>query len=460
MAHGLTATPVVVCGAGMAGLAAAAAAAEAGARVVTVEKGHTVGGSLALSGGLLWTLPSPAEAWEAAPLGDPWLQSLVSESFPAALAWAEGAGVTLGEDVVVGRGRGRIVDPVQMVAALRAHAVSLDVEIRPETALEELVTSGGRVVGVRTVDVDGEADLVDAVAVVVATGGFQGNPELLQRYVGVPPDHLSLRSNPWSTGDGLLACLAAGAGTSAGLDGFYGHAMAAPPATIVATRFRDATQFYGHFGVALDRAGRRFADESGQGEEALNQSLARLPGGVAYYVVDDVAARQPLFGGRLSGRSIVARATTLGARHVEAPTLPALCAGLARFGGPAAAALASLERFNHEMQTGAVGDPPRRSNREALVKPPFHAVEVKASITFTTGGLLVDEHLRVLRRAASSSPMAVLVDTVDDYRPVPIPGLFAAGNDVGGIHHGGYLGGLAAALTTGLAAGSAAAGNC
>jgi predicted oxidoreductase len=78
----------------------------------------------------------------------------------------------------------------------------------------------------------------------------------------------------------------------------------------------------------------------------------------------------------------------------------------------------------------------------ALVEPPFRAIEVRAGITFTLGGIAVDADLRVL--------------DADDR---PIPGLFAAGADAGGTYDAGYMGGLVLGLVQGRAAGALAAGE-
>jgi predicted oxidoreductase len=76
-----------------------------------------------------------------------------------------------------------------------------------------------------------------------------------------------------------------------------------------------------------------------------------------------------------------------------------------------------------------------------LREPPFAAVRVQAGVTHTIGGLRVDTSARVL-----------------DGGGAPIPGVYAAGADVGGISTGGYASGLASALVLGLTAAETAAG--
>jgi succinate dehydrogenase/fumarate reductase flavoprotein subunit len=156
---------------------------------------------------------------------------------------------------------------------------------------------------------------------------------------------------------------------------------------------------------------------------------------------------------------IVDRARRLGAPAIEAGSLDELAAGFAAFDVSPAAVLRTLTEFNRAIVDGRADDlvPSRRGRRSPLDRPPFVAIGVKASITATMGGVAVDDRMRVLRRASSSSPLAQSITRLDEYRPDPIPGLYAAGTDVGNISHLGYMGMLGACLTTGLIAGRAAA---
>jgi len=69
---------------------------------------------------------------------------------------------------------------------------------------------------------------VRAKNVVMATGGFQGSPDLTSRYIGPGGDNIFVRSNIGSVGDGLTATSKIGAATSRGMSTFYGHLLAAP----------------------------------------------------------------------------------------------------------------------------------------------------------------------------------------------------------------------------------------
>lgn len=468
---------VVVCGAGLAGLSAAVSALEHGARVTVCEKAPEPGGTTVLSGGLLWTIGDYDDARAKVPLGDAALQWLVLETIEDSRAWLQGMGARLGPlERVLEHGRGQTADPVQLIELLAARLQSSGGTLRLSCGLDSLLTGNGAVQGLRVACADGQLEDIAADAVILATGGFQGNPELLARYVVRDPDNLLLRANAWSTGDGFLAATAAGAAASPGLDTFYGHALIAPPGRYGAKQLRDVSQYHGGLSVALNLDGVRFADEAElTGDESLNQRVAQQRGGRAVYIVDEDAMEQTPIQGRESiTRSILQRARAAGGLVVQSDTLEGLCEAMATMGLPPQRALASLLEFNAHMQEGKADElrPARSRRRAPLARPPFQAVLVQAGITFTMGGLLVDERLRVLRRSGSSSTFAqapvsrayteaqgTVLAIGTDYRQMAVPGLFAAGNDAGNISHFGYMGGLATALTTGRAAGRSAAGR-
>ena len=467
---------VIVCGGGLSGLTAAVTALESGVPVTLLEKGPELGGNTALSGGMIWTFAEYEKARAAIPDGDPVLQWLVYDNIDEARTWLASQGAVLGPDQVCheGIGRGRQMQPPQAIAALAGRFAALGGELCLESALDSLVARNGAIHGVRVAREDRIEDQ-PARAVVLATGGFQGNPELLSRYVIRDPDNLFLRSNPWSTGDGFLAATQIGASASRGMDNFYGHALAAPPAKFSKLQYRDVSQHYGQQSIAVNLLGERFADESdGNTEDTLNQRLGHQPQGKGFYIIDQelMACDEPHASGIVT-RVVVERARAAGAPVVVAPTLDALCRELARFGLPEQRLFREITEFNRMIESGRADElkPARLRHRKSLCRAPFHAVGVKASITFTMGGLQLDERARVLRRTGGSSPSAAVPATraftetdalciaIDqEYRQTAIAGLYAAGCDTGNISHFEYMGGLAPALATGRVAGRSAAG--
>jgi len=465
---------VLVCGGGLAGLTAAITALESGTPTTLIEKAPEVGGTTALASGLIWTYSDYDRMRADIPNGDPVLQWLVYDTIDAARTWLAQQGATLGpEQQYRGFGRGRRINPPQAIAALSERFKSLGGELLVETGLESLILEKGIVRGAYAVH-HGALEEHHTSAVILATGGFQGNPALLSQYVVPDADNLYLRSNAWSTGDGFLAATHVGAAPSRGLGTFYGHALAAPPARFSKLQFRDVSQSYGRQCIAVNMRGERFADESDSNTEAaLNQRLARQPDGRGFYIIDDAVMNSPAIPGEETlTRVMVERARRANGPVIAADTIEGLCRSLASFGIPEKRLFMELTRFNRLIDEHHADElhPARRSNRHGLRAAPFYAIAVKSSITYTMGGLQIDQRARVLRRSGSTSPFAsipttgmfsgndaIYTSTGSDYRQTAIEGLYAAGCDTGNISHFGYLGGLAPALATGRIAGQSAA---
>ena len=251
---------LVVAGAGMAGLAAAARARELGADVVVHEKGDRPGGSMLLSSCVVWRY----REWEAfraeCPGGDPALQRLVWEGLDDALAWLESLDVP-----VVTRETGN-----PRTTGVRFEPRGLTEALARDVRLGEPLL-----------------EVPDGVPTILATGGFQGDRELVRRHVTPEADALVLRANPWSAGDGLRLALARGAETSVGLDEFYGRNLAAAP-RIEPEDFVPLAQVYARHAVVENARGERYEARTWS-EIDVAQWTARQPGARAWYVVPDQA---------------------------------------------------------------------------------------------------------------------------------------------------------------------------
>jgi succinate dehydrogenase/fumarate reductase flavoprotein subunit len=445
----------------MAGICAAIAALESGATVLIIEKGSRAGGSMWLSHGLIWTFTDKAQLRHEIPDGNEALQDIVVDRLTASHDWLQKHGVQLDPEMgFQSFGRGRIASPAQMAPTLAKRVTDLGGRILFQTGMQTLLSTNGDVTGVVAFDEHGAIE-IEAGSVVLATGGFQGNAELVTRYITPHADCMYLRANPWSTGDAFLAATEIGAAVTPHMDKFYGHAMPAPPARFDQFEFLNVTQRHGPMAVALNLHGKRFVDESaGTGEEALNLAVAMQPNATAIYIVDAAIANTP---GPLDilPRVAIERARESGGPVIEAPTLELLAKGLQAWGVPPGVALRSLQEYNSAVQGDAPGCllPPRSKDAWPLKVPPFTAMAMRAGITFTCGGLQTDLDMRVLRRTATTSTLSLIRADVSEFRFTAMPNLYAAGCDVGGISTRGYLGGLATALVTGRIAGEAAASN-
>ena len=432
---------VVVVGGGLAGLVAALRAIEMGARVTLLEKGDRLGGSLVYSSGYLWSYKDLGTFRREAPGGDVTLQRLILNRLESSLEWLEDRGVpALTRDTANPLTFGARFEPKRTVATLSERIAASGGRILLNTALASLVEgSGGRIEGVQTARGE-ERPAERAAAVILASGGFAGNPNLVSRYIIRGKGRMRLRAHPWSTGEGFLAALDVGALASAGLDEFYGRNLPAPPARFSPEEFVEVSQLYGRHAAAINRSGERYADEAADwSETALTRATARQPDLRAWYIVDAAALK-----GRVRERTVeemVATARRVGGSVLTADSLEGLADELAERGVPRARTLRTLNGYNAAISRGKGSElsPPRSDVAAPLQIPPFVAVEVAPAITHTIGGLAVDGGCRVLGRTDG-----------------PLPGLYAAGVEVGGVSVGGYTSGLASALVFGAVAAESA----
>jgi fumarate reductase flavoprotein subunit len=430
---------VVIAGGGFAGLTAALRAAELGARVTLLEKGEEPGGSFVYSSGYIWSYVDLPTFRREAPGGDAVLQRLILERLGSCLTWLEDEGGTLlsretGNPLTFGAR----FDPEQTVSALEERILALGAEIRTGTALEALTEDAGRITGVRAYSPGKIADYA-ADAVILASGGFAANPDLVGRHIIGGPGRMRVRAHPRSTGDGFLAALEKGALTSTGIDEFYGRNLPAPPAEFPPERFVEVSQLYGCHAVAVNARGERYADEGADwSETALTRATAHQPGLYAWYVLDAAGLE-----GRVRERSVnemVETARHTGGTIVEAASIEELADELEESGMPRDTFLRTIEEYNAAVDAGRGPTPPRTGKSQPLLSAPFVAVKVAPTITHTVGGLAVDAGCRVLRKEDEKA----------------IPGLYAAGVEVGGVSAGGYTSGLASALVFGRTAAESA----
>ncbi len=255
---------LIVAGAGMAGLAAAARARELGASVTVYEKGDRPGGSMLLSSGVIWRYRELERFREECPGGDVELQRQVHERLDDALDWLESLGAP-----VTGRETGN-----PLTTGRRFHTAGLT---------EALSRHGGELrLGEPLVELPSGAPLV------LATGGFQGDRELVREHVTPEAEHLLLRANRWSSGDGLRLGLAAGAALSNGMGEFYGRNMPAPPARVGEAGFVPLAQLYARFATVENERGERFETRTWS-EIDVVQWTARQPHARARYIVRNEA---------------------------------------------------------------------------------------------------------------------------------------------------------------------------
>lgn len=323
-----------------------------------------------------------------------------------------------------------------LVDDLESTAVKKGIAVFYRTRGVSLIYDGERVTGVLAKR-DGKTLTFAAKAVVLACGGFEANPEWRARYLGPGWELAKVRGSRFNVGDGLRMALDIGACPYGNWSGR--HAVSWER---FAPEFGDLTMprsSYRHsypYSLMINADGKRFVDE---GADYYNYTYAKYgaevlsqPGQFAYQLFD--AKTKPLL------------RTTYGERQVTrivADSLEELAAKLEDVDSEAL--LKTIREFNAAVMTevpfnagikdgrGTKAIEPRKSNwANPLDTPPFEAYAVTCGITFTFGGV------------------RIVPDTgqVVDLNLYPIPGLYAAGEMVGGLFFFNYPAG------TGLVSGS------
>lgn len=434
------AVDLLVIGAGMAGLTAATRAADRGATVMVVEKSDATGGSAQFAG-YAWTAPTRQIMAEINPHGEESLRNAVVDDFAAGLDWIRGRGVEVGDGVPVLRyGIGHAFDTVQYLDACVREIKSGGGAVHTGAQVQRLLVEGDAVVGAAIRFADGSERDVRARTVLLATGGFQANAELIDRHLHPLASSFPLRSNPNSDGGGLALAEEVGADLGFPDAGFYGHLI---PSGLP---FRDSGDFvgislyYSEHALLFNLENRRFVDET-QGDHLTAMALMEQPEARGLLVADARVYEDWICGSYVEGAVAVDKYTEAakrGGRCGLAENLEELEYLPEEWGYDGAAIAEEIRRVN---AAGQKVVPPREYDFAPLDRGPYYIIETTPAVTFPLVGIRIDEHTAVLRPDGST-----------------VPGLLAAGSDTGGVYRRAYAGGLAPALVFGLRAGDAAAG--
>jgi succinate dehydrogenase/fumarate reductase flavoprotein subunit len=283
-------TDVVVAGAGMAGLVAAAEARRLGAAPVVFEKLDRPGGSMRLSSGVIWRHREFERFREECPAGEPELQRLLLERLDADLRWLESLGApVLERETGNPLTTGVRFDPAGLTAAL----VPPSLDLRLRAPLREPPAGA---------------------PVVLATGGFAADRELVREHVTPEADELMLRAAPGSTGDGLRMGVAAGGACGPGLGEVYARAMPAPPARVGPEDFVRLSQLYARHAEVTNERGERH-EAATWSEIDTAQWMARQPRARAWFRVPRAAQGERVRERTVGGMVAAAEAAGAPVRH-------------------------------------------------------------------------------------------------------------------------------------------------
>ncbi len=485
---------VIVVGGGNAAMCAALSAREHGAKVLLIERApeEQRGGNSAYTGGGFRMVHHGAETVKSVvpdlsdgeiantdfgeysaeayldDLGrvtqwycDPDLAELVVRQSTETVQWLHGRGVRFvprfgryafkhegkfkffGGTVVEAAGGGR-----GLVAAEYKAAEKHGVEIRYRTQVVALLRGRGGVHGVRVV-ADGEEQEIRARAVVLASGGFEANREWRTRYLGPGWEMAKVRGTRYNTGDGIRMALDIGAQAHGQWSGCHSVSWEryAPDFGEVDRPVTMSRNGY-PFSIMVNAEGKRFVDEGADFRNYTYAKYGRIvleqPGSYAWHVFDSQVDH-------LLHDEYRSKGTT----KVVANTLEELVAKMEDVNPPQF--LKTVREFNAAVKRDAAFNPNIKDGKcttglaieksnwaNPIEKPPFSAYAVTCGITFTFGGLKIDTATRVL-----------------DMADAPLPGLYAAGELVGGLFYYNYPGssGLMAGSVFGRIAGREAAAH-
>lgn len=444
---------VIVVGSGMAGLVSARRALEFTSDVLLLEKAHRLGGTLPVTAGTIVVERDHDPAID------------VYEPIEDGLDWLESKDITLTDPddrwLTDEAERVARIDPPSFIDAMAEGIRAAGGVIHRETPMTRLRTDDAdEIQGVVAEHDEHGRVAFDAPSVVLATGGFSGNAELIERYFS--SSNLWNARHPWSTGDGFKAAMDVGGRTTRGLSKALGGLRPAPPARITEDNRRSAPTVYRNKALILNERGERFTDESTHisGSTDLVQEVLDNVDETAFLVLDrDVyeshtrqVANEPQIG------SLVEGARDLGAPVAEADSLDAFASALDDIGAQGDQAVDTVRAFNEAMETDARLRPARSEHRSPMDTPPFYAVAVEPSIVYIRGGLDVNHNAQVVAEATSTSNLKYDPDNMNFFTMEPLSGLYAAGIEVGrNRDHGYYHLGLSLGLTTGRVAGKHAA---
>ncbi|MDH3703914.1 MAG: FAD-dependent tricarballylate dehydrogenase TcuA [Alphaproteobacteria bacterium] len=299
------------------------------------------------------------------------------------------------------------------------------VEIRYEaTGRELLQDQAGRVAGV-LVQEKGELNEITSKAVILAAGGFEANAQWRAQYLGRPWDHAKVRGTSFNQGDGLRMAMEIGAMPCGQWSGRHSTPIDADWADFADRKLTDKSNRLSYlYGVMINRNGKRFVNE---GEDTQFYTYAKFgaaildePGGKAYQIFDQKTVH--LLEPRYEFAKIPLVADTLEelVEKMDIDDKPQAIKTLNDYNKCAA----DDDDFDPSQKDGVSTkglDIEKTNWGIRLDKPPFHAYAATGGITFTFGGLRINEEAQVMGT---------------DWRV--IPGLYTCGEMVGNLFHYNY----------------------
>ncbi len=439
------AADIVIIGAGAAGFTAAITAHDAGAKVILLEKQPITGGNSMVSAGGMnaaGTRMQTAKGVKDSPdvmfkdtmtggknIANPELVKMLAEKSSASIDWLTSIGADV-SDVgrLAGASASRAHRPAGGAAVgahlnqvLRKNANDRKIDVRVNsTVLQVLRDKNGRATGVQVEGKHRGLYIIEAKAIVIASGGFGANAVMVESY---RPEYkgMTTSNQPGATGEGMKFGEAAGA-QLIDMKEIQIHPTIAAGSKILITE-----GVRGNGAILVNREGNRFINELTT-RDAVSAAILQQQGKMAYLIIDE--------GIRKSLKQIE------GYFHLdlvkEGASLRELAAAI---GVPADALENAVARYNAAFDAKSDAEFKRPDMPRPIRSPKFYAIGVQPGVHYTMGGLKIGSDTQVIGKDGK-----------------PIPGLFAAGEVTGGVHGANRLGGnsISETITFGLIAGKSA----
>lgn len=455
---------VAVVGTGIAGLSAAVAAHQNGSSVVIIERstrddrggntrwteallrmksedtvsddfvdhfsanaGHHIDPSLIEE--TMWPHDQWSSIVQSHSFADPELIGIFADSTPSTIAWLRTFGIrfdhlptyflmaTQPRIAPVGGG-------LAMIEALAAWLEAKNVVFLYEMAAQSLVVDDeGQIAGLRITG-KGGSRRIKVRRVILACGGFEGNPEMLAQYIGPESRYIRpvARGGYFNKGEGIRMALAAGAAAAGDFSRFHAEPLdprsGAPEPIILVF----------NYGVLINQHGKRFIDEASKNPDAVYETISReimrQPDGIAYAILDARIDDVPNWRKSVRTDQLPVSADSIGALAEKLQINAATMAQTIRDYNAACPAADGFQALKMDGLCTADTLSPKKSNWSRRIEQgPFIAYPMICGNCFTFGGVKVNANSQVLN--------------VDGRE---IPGLYAAG-EVIGLYWGDYAGG-------------------
>ena len=424
-------TDIVIVGAGGAGMTAAINAAQAGKDVILLEKMPYAGGNTTKATGGMNAAETHYQAEQGIEdsveqfvedtmegghnINDRALVETMAENSAEGIDWLDSIGAPLPKvSFSGGATNARIHAPedgsgvgAYLVTALLKKVNDLDINVMYNTTATELISSDGTVTGVKAESNDTNYT-INAKAVILATGGFGNNEDMIVKYRKDLKGTVTT-SAPGITGDGIVMAEDVGAGL-VDIEQIQLHPTVEQKTSMLITE-----SVRGDGAILVNQDGKRFTDEL-LTRDVVSAAELEQPGSYAYIIFD-----QRLREGLKATEKYISTGIT-----VEGETIEELAE---KIGVDPKTLSETLNNWNKYVADKNDPDFGRTTGMDKdLSQAPYYAIKIAPGIHHTMGGVHIDTSAEVIDTEGNT-----------------IPGLFAAGEVVGGVHGGNRIGGNAVA---------------